>query len=145
MVLEAVVGGDTVIIKAADKIDRHIARELRAHREWLAPWVSAGRAPPLRQADEDAKILVTQFMPGELVQGSGAELASDTYRQAGALLASLHRQLEVKDPGYWARERESALTWLDKGASHPCRHRDPGERARRVVADASQRPGADSR
>ncbi|MFC7488691.1 phosphotransferase [Knoellia sp. CPCC 206453] len=114
VVLEAVVGGDTVIIKAADESDGHLARELRAHREWLGPWVAVDRAPRILHADDEVKVLVTQFLPGELVQDRDAEHEPDTYRQAGALLELLHGQLEVVDEGYWRREQLSALGWLDK-------------------------------
>ncbi|WP_040884126.1 aminoglycoside phosphotransferase [Janibacter sp. HTCC2649] len=114
VVLEAVVGPDRVIIKAADESDGHLARELRAHREWLGPWVAAGRAPQLLHADGDARVLVTQFIPGELVEGKAAEREIETYRQAGALLAALHGQLEVADEGYWKQEQLGALGWLDK-------------------------------
>lgn len=114
VVLEVVVGTERVIVKAADEADGHLGRELRAHREWLGPWVGRGRAPRLIHADEDAKVIVTQFLPGELVQGSAAEQEPDTYRQAGQLLAAFHEQLHVGDAEYWAREQASALAWLDR-------------------------------
>lgn len=130
VVLEARVGADTVIIKAADQSDGHFARELRAHLEWLEPWVSRGRAPRLLHVDAGSRLLVTRYLPGELVQGSGAEVEAETYRQAGALLAALHGQQGFLDSEYWAKEQRSALAWLDKD------HRIPEaveKRARGVV------------
>ena len=115
VVLEVVVSASVrCIVKAADEHDRHLARELRAHREWLAPWVSRCRAPQLLHADADAHILVTEFMPGDLVQANPAERDPDTYRQAGELLALLHAQAGLDDEDYWRREQASALAWLGK-------------------------------
>lgn len=130
VVLEAQTGDGTVAIKAFDTGHRHFARELRAHREWLAPWTSSGRAPRLLHSDEAASVLVTEFLPGSLVQGSGAELDPDTYRQAGVLLAGLHGQRAVRSDEYWAKEQQGTLAWLDK------EHRIPSDveaRARALV------------
>jgi hypothetical protein len=63
--------------------NHHIARELDAHEKWLAPWVATGRAPRLVAGDRTAKILVTEFLAGELVLGSRAQECLDTFRQAG--------------------------------------------------------------
>jgi thiamine kinase-like enzyme len=104
--------GARYIAKAGDEHDHHLARELRAHREWLDPWTSQGRAPHLVHADDDVKLLVTTYLPGELVEGTDHERRPETYRQAGRLLARLHAQLEVEDPDLEAREREKALAWL---------------------------------
>ncbi|WP_226353717.1 hypothetical protein [Pseudonocardia sp. ICBG601] len=87
--------GADLIVKAGDDADTHIARELRAHREWLAPLVARGRAPELRHADADAKLLVTRYLPGTLVQDTPAEHEPSTYRGAGELLALLHERPAV--------------------------------------------------
>lgn len=95
------------------------------------PWTSIGRAPRLLHADEEAKLLVTCYLPGRLVQGTRYEASPDIYRQAGALLARFHRQLVVEDNEFEAREKEKTLGFLDKP------HRiDPAtaERLRAVVA-----------
>ena len=99
-------------VKAGDDHDHHLARELRAHREWLEPWTALGRAPALVAGDHDAKVLVTTFLPGTLVQGHPAADDADTYRQAGAMLRLLHQQASVVDAGYEARENAKALDWL---------------------------------
>lgn len=113
-VLELEHGGSRYVAKAGDERDHHLARELRAHRNWLTPWTSRGLAPQLVEADGDAKLLLTRYLPGELVQGSEDEWRPETYRQAGRLLALLHEQLAVEDTEYEAREQEHALAWLAK-------------------------------
>ena len=113
-VLELLQGGDRYIAKAGDETDHHLARELRAHRLWLEPWTSAGRAPQLAYADGDAKLLVTRYLPGELAQGSKHEHLPDTYRQAGRLLAQLHGQFAVEDEEFEVREKEDTLLGLHK-------------------------------
>jgi hypothetical protein len=111
-VLELTLAGDRFIVKAGGDDDHHIARELHAHRCWLLPWTSRGRAPALVHGDPDAKILVTRYLPGELVLGSDHAGAPATYRQAGGLLALLHAQDAVTDEEYERRENEKSLAWL---------------------------------
>ena len=106
--------GQSYVAKAGDDADHHLTRELRAHREWLRPWTDVGRAPTLVHADGDAKLLVTRWLPGVLVEGSAAEGDPDAYRQAGQLLAAFHGQLAVVDDGFEVRARDKALDWLGK-------------------------------
>ena len=113
-VLEVEQGLDHLVVKAGDAHDHHIARELRAHLHWLTPWTSTGHAGRLRQYDDEAKVLVTEFVPGDLVLGHPSAEAPDTYRQAGALLARFHCQTSVPDGGYEARENAKSVGWLDK-------------------------------
>jgi len=103
------------IVKAGDADDHHIARELVAHREWLAGLTSVGRAPSLVFSEEAAKILVTRHLAGQLVEGTDHEHAPDTYHQAGELLALFHGQLEVIDDGeFERRQKEETLAWLTR-------------------------------
>ncbi|GAA5034549.1 hypothetical protein GCM10023258_35400 [Terrabacter aeriphilus] len=113
-VLEVVHDGRRLIAKAGGEQDGHIAREVRAHRSWTAPWTARGRAPDLVHADVDAKVLVTRYLPGRLVLGDPAADDPDTYRQAGALLALLHGQLSRVDTEHERRENARALAWLDR-------------------------------
>jgi aminoglycoside phosphotransferase (APT) family kinase protein len=113
-VLELVHNDTRYIVKAGDENDHHLMRELRAHRNWLGPWTSVGRAPQLVRADDVAKLLVTRFLPGTLVEGSDSEFLPATYRQAGQLLAQLHQQPAVEDEDFEEREKAKALLWLDK-------------------------------
>ena len=87
VVLELRLRGERYIAKAGDAADHHLAREIRAHRNWLTPWTSRGRAPEFVCADDDAKLLLTRFLPGELVEGTPAEWAPATYDEAGELLS----------------------------------------------------------
>lgn len=112
-VLEVVHGGDRLIVKAGGESDGHIRRELRAHRNWLGPWTTRGRAPDLVHGDDDAKILVTRYLPGRLVLGDDAADDPETYRQAGALLAALHGQLAEHDDTHERRQNARTLAWLD--------------------------------
>lgn len=41
-VLELRLGEASYIVKAGDEADHHLGRELRAHHEWLRPWVQPG-------------------------------------------------------------------------------------------------------
>jgi aminoglycoside phosphotransferase len=114
LVLELVHDGERYIAKAGDAADHHLAREIRAHRNWLTPWTARGRAPQFVNADDDAKLLLTRFLPGELVQGTPAEWALATYAEAGELLAQFHRQSAVLDDAHEASENRRTLGNLDK-------------------------------
>ncbi|MFE5340288.1 phosphotransferase family protein [Isoptericola sp. NPDC056578] len=124
-VLRVAAGGRTLVVKAGGERDHHIAREVRAHREWTGPWladapdarvdadrVDADRVGRLVRADVDAKLLVTTYQPGRLVQDDAAAADPDTYEQAGRLLAALHGQLAVEDVGYEARANARSERWL---------------------------------
>jgi aminoglycoside phosphotransferase len=114
LVLQFEADGERYIAKAGDDADRHIARELEAHRQWLEPWTTRGRAPAFVRGDQEAKLLLTRFLPGELVEGTPYERTADTYRQAGELLGLFHRQLSVPDDSYEQRENERTLGNLRK-------------------------------
>ena len=96
-----------VIVKAGGSEDHHIAREIAAHRRWLHPWTSSGHAPQMVAADEEAKLLVTEYLPGRLVEGDPSQDGPETYRQAGSLLSHFHRQ-----------HAETSTTWDDQLAAH---------------------------
>ncbi|MDH2413633.1 phosphotransferase [Nocardioides sp. CER19] len=105
--------GASYVAKAGDDADHQLAREINAHRRWLQPLTSLGRAPELVEADEAAKLLVTRWLPGRLVEGTGAEAAVETYRQAGELLALLHGQSALADEGeFESRQKQETLAWL---------------------------------
>lgn len=101
------------IAKAGDEHDGHIARELKAHLEWLAPWTSLQRAPALVHGDAEAKLLLCRYVQGDLVQGTPHEWEAQTYRQAGELLARFHRQFSRKDVDFEAQQAKKAIRWLD--------------------------------
>jgi hypothetical protein len=111
-VLEVLQAGGRHIVKAGGARDGHIAREIHAHRHWLDPWTSIGRAPTLEYADVKAKVLVTRYVTGELVLNSPFAASPDVFRQAGDLLARFHGQSAVEDRDYEGRENVKALAWL---------------------------------
>jgi hypothetical protein len=100
--------------------DHHIERELYAHLHWLVPWTSRGRAATLEHGDAEAKLLVTTYLPGQLMLGSAHGDDPPAYRQAGELLALFHAQAVVTDDGYEMRENQKALAWL---SGHTASHR----------------------
>ncbi len=112
-VLQLVHAGTRVIVKAGGPDNHHLGREIRAHLEWLGPWTRIGRAPTLRHFDREARLVVTDYLPGRLVLGSEQADDPDTYRQAGELLALLHTQSGVPDDESEARENRRAVAWLD--------------------------------
>lgn len=102
------------ILKAGGVTDRHIAREIRAHANWLAPWTATGHAPALFYADDEAKMVITHYLPGALVEGHPSQEDPETFRQAGVLLAAFHRQHHELDPDAAARSTQRARQWLDR-------------------------------
>ncbi|GHH75011.1 aminoglycoside phosphotransferase family protein [Promicromonospora soli] len=106
--------GDRVVVKAGGLDDHHLAREIRAHLEWLGPWTRARRAPVLLHHDAEANLLVTRYLPGELVLGTPQADDPEVYRQAGRLLAMLHAQHTVQDAEWEEREIARSLHWLDQ-------------------------------
>jgi aminoglycoside phosphotransferase len=105
--------GEDVVVKAAGPGNHHLDREVTAHESWLRPWTSRGRAPTLLHVDRSAKVLVTAYLPGRLVEGDESEGSPDTYRQAGRLLRLLHEQASRTDDGFEAAMDARALAWLD--------------------------------
>jgi hypothetical protein len=113
--------GEEFIVKASTT-SHHIRREIAAHGAGTGDSAGAhpargthlaGRVPELRHASAEAGILVTGFLPGTLVEGTAAEDDPETYRQAGALLARIHR------PAGESRDYAKALTaktwsWLER-------------------------------
>lgn len=74
------------IVKAS-QTSHHIEREIAAHEQFLGrfkAWV-----PRLIHSSTEERILVTEYLPGELVEGTNAEWDPETYRQAGARLREL--------------------------------------------------------
>ncbi|SNC60235.1 Phosphotransferase enzyme family protein [Kytococcus aerolatus] len=100
VVLEVASDRGRVIVKAAGPSNGHIAREIRVHRAWTAPWVASGRAARLLAADEELRVLITEYLPGELVEGTPAQEDPFTYEQAGRLIAAFHAQHSTVDPSW---------------------------------------------
>jgi aminoglycoside/choline kinase family phosphotransferase len=120
--------GRRCVVKAGGPSDHHIAREIRAHLSWLAPWVREGRAPTLLHHDADARVLVTRWLPGRLVLDDPAADDPEVHAQAGRLLAQLHAVEARRDDGYEARENARMRRWLGSP------HRIPAADAARLAA-----------
>lgn len=112
IVLEVEWQATRFIVKAGGTKNGHILREIRAHRHWTGPWVSTGRAAQLVGADETARVLVTTYVPGRLVEGTPSQRDPETYRQAGALLAAFHAQHGSFDARWNDKLRERVLRFL---------------------------------
>ena len=81
--------GGEHIVKVRDQVGHEIDACLRAQA------LLSDRGPRLEHHDVRAGILVTSYLPGELVEGTRAESDPDVYRQAGELLARLQVPAEV--------------------------------------------------
>ena len=114
-VLEVEHDGATYVVKAGGPDDHHMRRELRAHREWLAPWTVTRPGARALHVDDDASLLVvTRHLPGHLVEGAPEADEPDVFRQAGSLLALLHGQVAVPADDFEARENRKMIAWLDR-------------------------------
>jgi thiamine kinase-like enzyme len=102
--------GAGYIVKASTT-SHHIRREIEVHGAGLE--ALQGRVPVLRHACAQAGILVTEFLPGTLVEGTAAEDDPETYRQAGALLRSLHRPAGAS-PHYAKALAKKTRAWMDR-------------------------------
>lgn len=131
--------GERFALKAAGPEDHHILREIEGHRRWAGPWRERGAIGELRAADAEARMLLTAWMPGDLVLDlPSARFDPEVHRQTGALLALLHAQESVADESWPLREAATALRRLDDP-----RHRIPAvqvERLRTEIATWVERP-----
>jgi aminoglycoside phosphotransferase len=103
-VLQVQAASRSYIVKASST-SHHIAREIAAHEQFLgrfSAWV-----PRLVHASAAQRMLVTEYLPGELVEGTDAEWHPGTYLQAGARMRELLIPGTVSDD-YLAQLKESA-------------------------------------
>ncbi len=119
VVLEvATADGDRVIAKASTgpAFDHHLDRELRAHR-MLGDQLGRG-FPQLLCADDDARVLVTRWLPGRLAEGSEWELDPAVHRAAGALLRRFQGAAPATEaPGHGADTIALGRLHLDQATS----------------------------
>ena len=109
-VLHVVAPSGAFIVKASTT-SHHIRREISAHARGFAGL--AGRVPALKHASVEAGILVTEFLPGTLVQGTPAENDPETYRQAGQLLKRIHQP--AGDSRHYAKALAmKTRAWMDR-------------------------------
>jgi hypothetical protein len=125
------------IVKAGGPSNHHIGRERNAHRGFTGPWVTQGRAARMVRDDCDANILLLDFLPGALVEGTLAEADPDIYRQAGAMMAAFHGQASRLDDAYEAHMTQKALAQLD--ADHRIAP-ETVDRLRRLLHELTPKP-----
>ena len=125
-----------LVVKAGDETNHHIAREITAHPTYTDALVATGHAARMLDADLTHRILLLEYLGGELLEGTASEQRPDIYAQAGQLLRRLHRQQCREDAEYEPRTIARALAWLDGS------HRVDPEAAReaRLILEKASRP-----
>lgn len=125
-----------VVVKAGDSGNHHIDREIAAHPLFTRPLTSTGHAARLLDAFPEQRVMLLEYLTGELLEGTDAELLPDTYTQAGELLRRLHTQESREDADYEARTTRRALSWLDG----PHRIEDSAAREARRILESDSAP-----
>lgn len=114
---DSVAASGDAIVKAAGPANYHtgyhIGRELDAHQGFTDVWSATGHAARLRAADRDARILLLDYLPGELAERGAANLEPRVHRRAGELLRRFHAQASRPGDGGNAAAVARALKWLD--------------------------------
>ncbi|MGU3646865.1 phosphotransferase [Microbacterium sp. C23T] len=114
VVLQVRQGDRTLIVKAGGDTDHHLGRELDAHEGgYVSPWAERGHAARLRWADREARLLVLDWLPGELAYRTAAGVDPEIHRRAGALLRRFHAQATRPSEGMDAAATRRAIAWLD--------------------------------
>ncbi|TQJ36683.1 phosphotransferase [Arthrobacter sp. SLBN-122] len=136
-VLKVHAGGLARIVKAAGRENHHIHREITAHAPYTRPLLAAGGAPLMLHSSRSARVIVLEYLDGNLVEGTAGELSAELHQQAGQLLGMLHAEEHRVDDHYEARATQKALSWLDRHHRiDPRLERD----ARRHLLDYSPSP-----
>lgn len=127
-VLRVRVGDCDYVVKAAGPGNHHIGREITAYETATRTLENDDRCGRMIAARREINILVTTYQPGDLIEGTTNELRPDVHRQAGRVLALLHRQDARVDPTYEREMTDKALVLLER------KHRiDPGIRDRAAM------------
>lgn len=113
-VLHVRAGGREFVVKASGAHDHHIQREITAHESYTEPLIKRNRTARLVASDRGERILITEYQPGQLAQGTSFEHAANVHVQAGSLLRSFHNQHARVDTDYESRATAKALAWLDR-------------------------------
>lgn len=120
------------IVKAAGPANHHIGREITAHESHTGPLVELGAAARLQWASREANLLITEYLPGSLVEGTAHEYEGRTYVQAGRLLRKLHSGAATTDADCERLATEKSLRWL----AGPHRIEPEGARRARQILSA---------
>ena len=132
VVLQVASQGRQYIVKASGLSDHHLGREITAHETATGPLLALGSAARLVAADRETRVLVTEYLPGRLVEGTSAERDAGVHRQAGTLLRAFHNQSSRVDEAAEAHLVSRAAAWLDS----PHRiHAEHNAQARELLAD----------
>jgi len=107
-------GARDYVVKAAGPEEHHLGRELGAHLGgFVDVWARTGHAAVLRHHDREARVLVTEWLPGELAYRTPAGVDPEVHRRAGRLLRDFHAQDARASDGVDAAATARALRWLD--------------------------------
>ncbi|KJL45367.1 aminoglycoside phosphotransferase family protein [Microbacterium trichothecenolyticum] len=118
VVLQVRQGDRALIVKAGGDADHHLGRELDAHEGgYVSAWAERGHAARLRWADRQARVLVLDWLPGELAYRTAAGVDPEIHRRAGALLRQFHAQATQPSAGTDAAATRRAIAWLDSSAA----------------------------
>ena len=108
-------GDREFVVKAAGATNHHLLRELDAHEGgFVSGWAASGHATRLRHADRDARVLVTDYLPGRLAYRTAAALDPAVHRRAGELLRTFHAQAARPPDATDASAGRRAWQWLDE-------------------------------
>ncbi|MEJ1156346.1 phosphotransferase [Microbacterium marmarense] len=124
-VLLARAGDTEIVVKAGERGDLNVTREIEGREHWAGVWVELGVAAKTFHADSDANILLLEHLPGDLIAGSEAAIDPEVHRRAGELLRVFHDQRAIDPADSDEEETRRASAWLDS--------------AHRIDADAVQR------
>lgn len=113
-VLHLQAGPRHVVAKTGGEANHHLSRELLAHRQFTGPLKESGQAAGLLHASDSLHLMILDYQPGQLCEGTGYEYDPQFHRQAGAALKLLHSQAQRTDPGYEARLTQKFLLLLER-------------------------------
>lgn len=106
--------GRDFVVKAAGPDNHHLGREISAHESATHDLVERGYSSCLHASDRSTNTLITDFLPGRLVEGSSFELSYDIHAQAGAALRVLHDTDARADSDYEPKVIQKALKSMEQ-------------------------------
>ncbi len=95
-----------LILKTGGERNHHISRELRAHQGYTDSLKAHGLASEMLFFNEKLRVMVFEYLPGVLCEGSEHEFDPAIFRQAGSALKRFHSQGSRLDRGYEERLME---------------------------------------
>jgi len=125
-----------VVVKAGGAANHHIDREIAAHPGYTDSLSDTGVAAKLIDSDSVLRIMLLEYLPGVLVEGTEAEYLPETYARAGALLRRLHSSASRQDADHERRATARALSWLDGPHRIDSRLASAARRALEAAPDA---------